>query len=268
MSFSLAESDHLPSWVKNNAKWWSEGQIPDSDFFKAIQYLIDAGIIRTGPKITCGEGTELVGNVCQIKNAPIQCQVNEQEENGTCVSISQSKFYGPLAYDSFDASPFKDMETKHSKYWYFEDFEKGASLPGINFNPEYTVGKGHSVDYDDGLRDQLGQGSNIALYGPLMQIIFDKDVLGEYPTHVGFVITSGGINRNNGKTISFEVYDSSGELIQTAKSVQVGYQGTSTKDDVFMGIFNENGIKSIKLLEGNMGDRRGWTTLDHFQYGR
>lgn len=35
----------IPSWVKNNAKWWSEGQISDGDFIKGIQYMIQEKII-------------------------------------------------------------------------------------------------------------------------------------------------------------------------------------------------------------------------------
>ena len=36
----------LPSWVKNNAKWWAEGKISDSEYAQAIQYLLDQGIIK------------------------------------------------------------------------------------------------------------------------------------------------------------------------------------------------------------------------------
>lgn len=35
----------IPSWVKNDAKWWSGGTLTDSDFVKAIQYLIDNKVI-------------------------------------------------------------------------------------------------------------------------------------------------------------------------------------------------------------------------------
>ena len=35
----------IPSWVKNNAGWWSEGLLQDSDFVAGIQYLIDDGVI-------------------------------------------------------------------------------------------------------------------------------------------------------------------------------------------------------------------------------
>ena len=36
----------IPNWVKNNARWWSEDQLKDSDFYLGIQYLIDKGIIE------------------------------------------------------------------------------------------------------------------------------------------------------------------------------------------------------------------------------
>ena len=32
--------ERVPGWIKNNAKWWSEGQIGDSDFVSGIQYLM------------------------------------------------------------------------------------------------------------------------------------------------------------------------------------------------------------------------------------
>jgi len=40
-----AETSTIPDWVKNNAKWWSEGQIGESDFIGAMQYLINQDII-------------------------------------------------------------------------------------------------------------------------------------------------------------------------------------------------------------------------------
>jgi len=39
-------STQIPAWIKNNAKWWSEGQIGDSDFVSGIQYLITNGIMK------------------------------------------------------------------------------------------------------------------------------------------------------------------------------------------------------------------------------
>ena len=38
-------SYNIPSWIKNNAKWWSQGAVTDDDFVKGVQYLIQQGII-------------------------------------------------------------------------------------------------------------------------------------------------------------------------------------------------------------------------------
>ncbi len=43
---STPTTSNIPSWIKNNAKWWSQGQIGDSDFIKGIQYIIQNGIMK------------------------------------------------------------------------------------------------------------------------------------------------------------------------------------------------------------------------------
>ena len=46
MPIGLAQSElGIPSWIKNNAKWWSSGQIADSEFSQGIEYLIKQDII-------------------------------------------------------------------------------------------------------------------------------------------------------------------------------------------------------------------------------
>lgn len=35
----------IPSWVRNNAKWWNQDQISDSEFIQSLQYLIENKII-------------------------------------------------------------------------------------------------------------------------------------------------------------------------------------------------------------------------------
>lgn len=36
----------VPNWVKNTALWWGQGQIGDADFIKAIQWMVDNGLIH------------------------------------------------------------------------------------------------------------------------------------------------------------------------------------------------------------------------------
>jgi len=40
------QSPAIPDWILNNAKWWSEGAIGDSDFTSGIQFLIKEGIMQ------------------------------------------------------------------------------------------------------------------------------------------------------------------------------------------------------------------------------
>lgn len=36
----------IPQWIKNNAAWWSQGTITDSDFLNGIEYLIQNNILK------------------------------------------------------------------------------------------------------------------------------------------------------------------------------------------------------------------------------
>jgi len=40
------QTNEIPIWLKNNAKWWANGTISDDDFVRGIQYLIENGIIQ------------------------------------------------------------------------------------------------------------------------------------------------------------------------------------------------------------------------------
>ena len=43
---NAVSSPEIPSWIKNNAGWWAEGAIGDSDFVQGIQFLIKEGIMK------------------------------------------------------------------------------------------------------------------------------------------------------------------------------------------------------------------------------
>jgi len=45
----------VPNWVKNNAKWWSEGLIGDIDFINGLNYLIGEQIIKIDNKKILGK---------------------------------------------------------------------------------------------------------------------------------------------------------------------------------------------------------------------
>jgi hypothetical protein len=36
----------VPEWVRNNAGWWAADQISEDEFVRALEFLIQNGIIR------------------------------------------------------------------------------------------------------------------------------------------------------------------------------------------------------------------------------
>ena len=53
---SPSDEISIPDWVRNNAGWWSAGQIGDNDFASGIEYMIKEGIINV-PTTSTGEVT-------------------------------------------------------------------------------------------------------------------------------------------------------------------------------------------------------------------
>jgi len=42
----FAEDSAIPEWIKNSAKWWSDGTISETEYVKSLEYLIVQGIIQ------------------------------------------------------------------------------------------------------------------------------------------------------------------------------------------------------------------------------
>ena len=54
-SQTISSTELVPDWVKNNAKWWSEDLIEDTDFVNGIGYLIKKQIISIDNKKILGK---------------------------------------------------------------------------------------------------------------------------------------------------------------------------------------------------------------------
>lgn len=45
LSTNIANAESVPEWVKNNALWYGQGDISETEFLNAIKFLIQEGII-------------------------------------------------------------------------------------------------------------------------------------------------------------------------------------------------------------------------------
>jgi len=64
-SVSSAYAD-VPAWVKNNAGWWADGTISESEFISGIEFLINDGIINVPPTTISSETSD--GVPAWVKN--------------------------------------------------------------------------------------------------------------------------------------------------------------------------------------------------------
>ena len=80
LSTNVANAESIPEWVKNNALWYGQGIVSESEFINAIKFLIDNGVIVI-------ESAEEV--------APMAVDAEVLIPNGN-FDVSGSGFYLPL----------------------------------------------------------------------------------------------------------------------------------------------------------------------------
>ncbi len=90
---TYAQSEEIPSWVKNAAGWWANGDINDDEFFKIIEFLIEREII------TVSNQADDSGLVDQLKNEIVELK-------GTAAADIRK------AYDDGYRGGFNDKQTK------------------------------------------------------------------------------------------------------------------------------------------------------------
>ena len=54
------ENKTIPSWIKNNAKWWYDDKISDDDFLSGIKYLIENNVIKINSQNSNGNLSDLI----------------------------------------------------------------------------------------------------------------------------------------------------------------------------------------------------------------
>ncbi len=72
-----AQEPAIPSWVKNTAKWWSQGQTTDSDFLQTIQYLIDNNILQVSGSSRYAQSNLVVGNTSGVSSNQLAVKLDD-----------------------------------------------------------------------------------------------------------------------------------------------------------------------------------------------
>jgi len=98
------DTKSIPDWIKNNANWWSENLIDDTDFINGLQYLIEYKIIKIDNKKILGkvplEDIKFSPSWAVDKNFLVFVQSSFFEvygKYGDCVMDGDSKVWRSLA---------------------------------------------------------------------------------------------------------------------------------------------------------------------------
>ncbi len=114
-SISAQSQGDIPSWVKNNAVWWGEDKISDSEFISALQFLINNGNL----KVTISSDDELE----RMK------ELKDKYQQSSIKLIAKNK---NLKND------ISNLETENERLWKLLDTPKPSSS-GSSYNiPSYS----------------------------------------------------------------------------------------------------------------------------------
>jgi uncharacterized membrane protein (UPF0127 family) len=119
-SVPQGSSVSIPSWVRTDAKSWSDGSISDKEFLAAVQYLVSSGIIHLQESSLSGfpTGKVKLGNVyldVDIADTP-QRQVQGLQHHGI-LSYNQGMLF-PFAQPQVIPIWMKDMQFPIDIIWF------------------------------------------------------------------------------------------------------------------------------------------------------
>ena len=123
-AIATIDASSIPGWIKNNAKWWSEGKISEADYISSLEYLLTHGIINMPQPIP------------QVTATPSSLK---DEERAQSFRVTLSKISQPVSVNYFEK--FEIVNSKlglgdiRGKIYSFDDKNRKfflESLPSAN----------------------------------------------------------------------------------------------------------------------------------------
>ncbi len=88
----------VPLWVKNNAGWWAEGQIQDSEFVTSIEYLINQRIIKLDIPESTEEEKRYESSIPEPKEQSIPVWIKNNAKWWSENKISTNEFVSGIKF--------------------------------------------------------------------------------------------------------------------------------------------------------------------------
>jgi len=128
--YAQSQSD-IPSWVKNNAVWWGEDKISDSEFLSALQYLINNGNLK----------------VASSSDDVIELEKELQSSKDLKDRYQQSMIDIKSENDKLKRD-ISDLEIENERLWkLLDDPHSSSSTPSYDV-PSYDIPSYNEIRYD------------------------------------------------------------------------------------------------------------------------
>jgi hypothetical protein len=138
---AFGQSSSIPNWLKNNAKWWSDGTITDEQYISGIQYLVSQGMIRvsnvqtTSPSQPSATTENLVTNIRTNSSVSVGYYGLGQISCKSDETLTGGGYYSPQFREML--SVYRNGPSDNGKTWLVEMMYVGPHFYGIG--PQFTI---------------------------------------------------------------------------------------------------------------------------------
>ena len=235
--FRLNIPQIIPAWIKNTAGWWANDQIPDEDFVKSLQFLVENNIIN----VKSSEKTQTTLQVIPswIKNAAGWWANNQIPDEEFLKGINFLVDNGILVIDLPNIEELTEEEKRINdrNEWnfsrYIDKIEKTVSEDKryIEYpNPSNDVIKKFLRDYEKWNYDQQIEIGNKSFPNPEYVMIDDVYHL-EYKIYVNEQPVGLPLDHVSTLVNSFKMWEDEEFNATDGKKVKINFVTSKTKTD-------------------------------------
>jgi len=223
---SAQEESQIPVWIKTAIGFWVNGQIPDEEFLKAIEYFVENKIIKVHSQTT--DDDVLINNL-QILQAEINMKIEQSLKLVNLPQIQQSLAESNASFTA-TGSP-EEIIRQVEERWQSSDPDVPDSVAfNLIHNPAADVIRS-IMDVDQKSESQFKYaeifvtnqyGANIAQSGKTSDYRQDDELWWQKAKQNGIFLSEGGYDESAGvyaSDIAIRILDEDRNFIGVLKAV-------------------------------------------------
>ncbi len=222
---SAQEESLIPAWIKTAIGFWVNGQIPDEEFLKAIEYFVENEIIKV-PSQT--DDSVLIKNL-QILQAEINMKI-EQSRELVNISLIQESLAESNASFAATGSPDEIIRQVDERWQSSDPNEEDSIAFNLINNPSaYIIRSVMDIDQKSDSQFKYAEifitnqyGGNIAQSHKTTDYKQNDELWWQKAQQNGVFLSEGGFDESAGvysSDIAIRILDEDGNFIGVLKAV-------------------------------------------------